>query len=139
MTSGEIQQEASQLLGRGVREPNGSHFRDRRMIAFTELLRHSQRCLAVLAQKEQEVLPRDEIRLCRFDYVGGKLVRFSRNRRRQAQHFSRFRDSKNGASPVARRGGALDAAAASDEESSRRLPFYKDSSPFRIGSDRHHG
>src|ERR1700719_44493 len=49
MICGEIQQEAGQLLTRGVRESNGSHFCDRRMIGFTELLRYAQCRLAVLA------------------------------------------------------------------------------------------
>jgi hypothetical protein len=40
----EIQQEAGQLFTCGVRKPNGSHFRDRGMIGFTELLRHAQGC-----------------------------------------------------------------------------------------------
>jgi hypothetical protein len=50
MACAEIQQEAGQLFTRRVRKPNGSHLRDRGMIGFTELLRHAQGCLAVLAK-----------------------------------------------------------------------------------------
>src|SRR5881394_4447203 len=56
----EVQQEARHLLGRGVREANGAHFRDRRMIGFTEMLRHAERCLAVLTQEAEKILPRNE-------------------------------------------------------------------------------
>jgi len=82
------------------------------MVGFTELLRHAQCCLAVLAQEKQEILARDEIRLSRFDYIGRQLVRFPRDRRGQAQNFSGFRDPKNEASPVGRRGGQFDLATA---------------------------
>lgn len=64
---GELKQEADQLLTCGMREANGSHLRDRRMIDFTELLRDAQCYFSVRAQKEQEILARDEIGLSRFN------------------------------------------------------------------------
>ncbi len=90
MICGEIQQEASELLGGGMRETKGAHFCDRRMIGFTELLRHSQSCLAVLPQEVEKIIPGDEIGLSRFDYVGRKLIGFPCDRRWQAKNFSRF-------------------------------------------------
>src|SRR6202521_386683 len=100
MVCGEIQQKAGQLLTCRMREPNGSHFCDCRMIGFTELLRHAQCCLAVLAQEIQQVRPGDEIRLSRFDYICRELIRFPCDRRGQTQDLSRFRNSKNETSPV---------------------------------------
>ena len=66
----------------------------------------------MLAQEKQEIRPRDEIRLRGFDYIGRELIRFPRDRRGQAQNFSGFRDPKNEASPVGRRGGQFDLATA---------------------------
>jgi hypothetical protein len=71
-----------------MRQTNRSHFRDRGMIGFTELLRHAQRCLAVLAQEAQEILPGDEIRLGSFDYLCRELIRFPGDGGGQAQNFS---------------------------------------------------
>jgi hypothetical protein len=73
-----------------VRETNCPHFRDRGMISFIQLLRDAQCCLPVLAQEAQEILPRDEIGLSRFDYIGPKLIRFSCNRRGQAQDVTQY-------------------------------------------------
>jgi hypothetical protein len=103
MLCGEIEQEASQFLTCGMRQPNRSHFRDRGVIGFTKLLRYAQRSLAVFAQKEQEICPRDEIRLRRFDYIGRELIRSPRDGRGQSQDLSLFRNPKNETSPIGRR------------------------------------
>src|SRR6266480_7799968 len=112
MICGEIQQEAGQLLSCGMREANRSHFRDGRMVGFTELLCHAQCCFAVLAQKEQEIGPRDEIGLRRLDYVCRELIRFPCDRRGQTQDLSLFRDPKNETFPIGRRGRQFDLATA---------------------------
>src|SRR3989442_14792105 len=104
MVSGAIEQKASQLLTCGMRQTNRSHFGDRGMIGFTELLRHAHCRLAVLAQEAQEILPRDEIRLCRFDYIGWQLIWFLWDRGRQTQALSPFRDPQNESPPIGRRG-----------------------------------
>jgi len=90
MVCREIQQEARQLFSRGMREVNGSHFRYCGMVGFTELLRYAQCCFAVLAQEKQEIRPRDEIGLSRFDYIGREFISFSCNRQGQAQNLFRF-------------------------------------------------
>src|SRR5690349_23126688 len=59
-----------------MREANRSHFCDGRMIGFTELLRHAQCCLAMLAQEMQQILVSDEIGLGRFQHVSCQLIRF---------------------------------------------------------------
>src|ERR1700682_2883434 len=102
-----------------MRETEGSHFCDRRMIGFTELLRHAQCCLAMLTQEKQEIRPRDEIRLSGFDYICRELIGFPCDRRGQAQDLSRFRDPKNETSPIGRRGRELNPATAQNEDSTR--------------------
>jgi hypothetical protein len=54
-----------------MRETYGSHFRDGGMIRFAELLRDAQGGFTVLPQEGQEIPPRNEIRLGRFNYVRG--------------------------------------------------------------------
>src|SRR5215469_12573804 len=119
MTFGNIQKETGQLLPYRMGQANVPHFGNRRMIGFTKLLRHSQGCLAMLAQESQKILSRNKIRLSWFDDFGRELVGFPGNRGGQTQYLSRVRDSDNQAFPVCGRCGKLDATTAQNEDSAR--------------------
>ena len=79
MACGKIKQEAGQLLAYRMGESNVPHFCDCGVIGFTQLLRHAQPHFAVLAEKAQEFLTGDKVRLGWFDHFCGKLIRFFSN------------------------------------------------------------
>jgi len=58
----------------------------------------------MFAEKEQEIRPRDEIRLGRFDYIRRQLIRFAGDSGGKAQDLAGFRDPQDESSPVGRRG-----------------------------------
>jgi hypothetical protein len=88
-----IQKKTRQFFSSRMREPNGPHFCNGGVVRFAQLLGYTEGNFAVLTEKIQKIVSRDEIRLRGLDHTRGELIGLARDCGRQPQYFSRLRNS----------------------------------------------
>jgi hypothetical protein len=86
-----------------------------------------------------ERIPRNEIRLDRFESLRGELIGFPREGAGQTHKLTGFRHTDNDGFPVHRVGRQLHTTVAKDEHTARLLAFDKEDRVLRISGGRGDG
>src|ERR1700675_3609838 len=131
-----IKQETGKLFFHRSREPQVADLAISRVVDVAQRLRNSKCNLTVRTEKLQEWFPRNEIGLDGLLRFGRRLIGLSRDRTRQANHFTGIRYAQNQRLAARGTGEQLHAAITDHESATGLLAFYKKNRTFGICCER---